>query len=164
VATLKGDVQGGHWQVLRALLPLYEAITTIDLGDGISTSFWFDVWEGDEALADIFPALFSHCTQKEATISELLSAGLQQSLLPRLSRQAAAELPLLQARMGNLVLQANPDKRLYLFAKGEAGIDSKALYRLLKVRGQPEDQRASFIWKNFAAPHFQLFMWLLIYK
>ena len=46
----------------------------------------------------------------------------------------------------------------------QRGMQKSALYRILKARGQPEDQRASFIWKNFAPPRVQLFMWLLINK
>jgi hypothetical protein len=94
VATLSGDVYGDHWQVLRSLLPLYRAITTVQLGDGRTSSFWFDVWMGDEALADSYPALFSHCNKKEATVHELLSDGLQRCFVPRLSAQAMIELPL----------------------------------------------------------------------
>jgi len=71
VATLNGDIHGDHWNVLRQILPLYQAITTVDLGDGTTCSFWSDVWTGDESLADTYPALFSHCTHKHATVSQM---------------------------------------------------------------------------------------------
>lgn len=66
---------------LRSLLPLYQAITSVQLGDGKTCSFWMDVWHGDEALADMFPALFSHCTNKDISVSELISSGLQQYIV-----------------------------------------------------------------------------------
>jgi hypothetical protein len=44
LATLQGDVHGDHWHTLRQLLPLYQAITCVDVENGKSTSFWDDVW------------------------------------------------------------------------------------------------------------------------
>jgi hypothetical protein len=92
IATLSGDIHGDHWQVLRQILPLYQAITTVALGDGNSCSFWSDVWTEDEALADTYPALFSHCTFKEATVFQMLQTGLQQTLVSRLSQRASLDM------------------------------------------------------------------------
>lgn len=36
LANLKGDVHGAHWETLRSLLPLYQSITMVQLGDGRS--------------------------------------------------------------------------------------------------------------------------------
>jgi len=81
------NIHGEHWEVLRSLLPLYKAITSVQLGDGRSCSFWTDVWISDKALADVYPALFSHCTNQEIMVSGLMVAGLQHSLVPRLSEE-----------------------------------------------------------------------------
>jgi hypothetical protein len=78
--------------MLRTLLPLYQAITTVTLGNGKSTSFVNDVWVGDDALADRFPALVSHCTQKEASVSIAITSNLQSAFVNRMTAQAAAEL------------------------------------------------------------------------
>jgi hypothetical protein len=43
IASLEGDLVGLHWAALRELLPLYRAVTTVQLGDGRSTSFWYVV-------------------------------------------------------------------------------------------------------------------------
>ena len=42
LSNMNADNLGTHWDLLRSLLPLYQAITTIQLGDGRSTSFWSD--------------------------------------------------------------------------------------------------------------------------
>lgn len=64
LATLKGDLHGHHWDMLRSILPLYQALTTSVVKDGSSTTFWNDVWYMDEAFADRFLAIYSHCIRK----------------------------------------------------------------------------------------------------
>lgn len=162
VATLQGDVHGAHWEVLRSLLPLYQALTTVQLGDGRSCSFWLDIWCGDESLADMFPALYSHCIKKEAAVQEMIDLGIQNALVPRLSVQASAELVQAQLLVADSQLTSSPDIRQSPFCIGNGSLDSGAIYQLLKSRGQPEDSSASFVWKTTAPPRVQFFMWLLI--
>lgn len=38
VASLEDELSGEHWNVLCSLLPLYQATTIVDLGDGLDTS------------------------------------------------------------------------------------------------------------------------------
>jgi hypothetical protein len=161
LANLKGEVHGGHWETLRTLLPLYQAITTVQLGDGLSCSFWMDVWFADDALADVYPALFSHCTNREASVSEVLEHGLHSDLVPRLSTQAAWELLRVQEIIAGASLSDQPDRRRSPFIKHNDCFDSGAIYHLLKARGQPADARATFVWRSVAPPRVQMFMWLL---
>ena len=44
LASLEGDAEGTHWEALRDLLPAYRSITKVVIGDGRSTSFWWDAW------------------------------------------------------------------------------------------------------------------------
>jgi hypothetical protein len=101
ISTLKGDIHGDHWEALRSLLPLYQAITSVRLGNGANCSFWMDVWVNDEALADACPALFSHCTKKDSTVQEVIQAGLL-SLVPRLSPTATQQLQYVAMCKGSL--------------------------------------------------------------
>jgi hypothetical protein len=64
----------------------------------------------------------------------MVSTGLQQTLVSRLSQRASLEFPLVQEAIDNTVLLPSPDKRLSLFTKGDYGLDSGALYCLLKAR------------------------------
>jgi len=160
---MTGDVSGDHWTCLRALLPLYQAITTVKVKDGKSCSFWADVWLGDEALEDSFPALFSHCTLKQASVHDVFELGLPQILVPRLSTQATSQLNSLQLLLNGVSLTQGVDIRTPVMKKRDNSIDTGSLYRMLKARGQ-DDPRAAFVWKNSAPPRVQLFMWLLLQK
>jgi hypothetical protein len=42
LASMEGGVDGNHWEALRDLLPAYRCITKVTVGDGRSTSFWWD--------------------------------------------------------------------------------------------------------------------------
>jgi hypothetical protein len=164
VVTLSGDIHGDHWQTLRSLLPLYRAITTVSIGDGKSCSFWSDVWLGDDALEEVYPALYSHCNSKNASVREMLTVGLHNTMVPRLTPQASSELASVQAAISNQVLTQTPDQRLSFFSNGDHNLDSGAIYRMLKARGQSQDAKAAFVWKNSAPPRVQLFVWLLMHK
>jgi len=159
MATLRGDLQGSHWDMLRSILPLYQAITTVALGNGRSTLFWIHVWNDDEALADRFPALFSQSTQKEASVSQAIHFNLQNSFVTRLSTQAVLELDQVRSIIRQTALsESEEDQRQSPFSSGPGKIDTSAIYKLLNARGRASDPSSEFIWHNKAPPRVQLFM------
>lgn len=160
LVTLKGDLQGNHWDLLRSILPLYQAQTTVSIKDGSATSFWSDVWHMDEALADRFPAIFSHCVHKEDSVREALVSDLADAFVPRLSNQAAAELQEIRCIITQTTLSQGNDQWKSPFDCGRGKLDS-AIYRLLKVRQHAADPASEFIWKNSAPPRTPFFKWLL---
>jgi exonuclease III len=164
ITTLQGDLHGDHWQTLRTLLPLYHAITTVEIGDGGSCSLWNDVWAGEECLADKYPAIYSHCNIKVQTVREAKLSGIQHTLVPRLSAIAVQEMHLVQQLIDRTSLSQAPDKRISDFINPDNSLDTSALYKMIKARGQPSDPRAIFIWKSLAPPRVKLFMWLLLQK
>ena len=162
ISTLTGELHGDHWQTLRSIIPLYQAITTVQVGDGKCTSFWYDVWnDSDEALADRFPALLSHCSSKHATLWEIKSSGLQSALVPRLSTAAENERQLVLQVIEETALSETHDKRISPFIRPDNSLDSGALYKMIKARGQGDSPRATFVWQNLAPPRVRLFLWLL---
>jgi hypothetical protein len=42
-----------------------------ELGNGLNTSFWSDIWVGSLPLKEKFPCLFSISTQREATVADI---------------------------------------------------------------------------------------------
>jgi len=135
LASLEGELIGDHWSILRSLPPLYQAITVVELGDGLDTSFWYDAWCDDDALADRFPAIHSHCTKKQLSVAQVLDSGLTNSRLfvPQLSAQASAELSQLQTIVSQVVLSSARDNRRGPFCLPQSKLDSGSLYRLLRV-------------------------------
>jgi hypothetical protein len=59
---------GSHWASLLRLLPLYRAISRVQLGDGARTAFWHDHWLPRGALSATMPELLSHSTAPSATV------------------------------------------------------------------------------------------------
>ena len=47
--------------IVKEELPQYRGLTSVLLGDGARTSFWFDNWILNSPLSETFPILFSHC-------------------------------------------------------------------------------------------------------
>ena len=152
IASLKGDLHGEHWEVMRTILPLYQAVTTVAIGNGQHTSFWMDAWLGDDALADRFPALFSHCTKKEASVQEIVDNGLTGAFVSRLSNVASAQLQSLQELLSNATLTDQPDSRISPCIDPNGKLDTGSINRLLKARGQAHNDQAAYIWNN-KAPH-----------
>ena len=142
----KGELRGHHWEVLRSLLPLYQAITTVTLGNGKSTSFWNDVWFGDDAIADRFPALYSYCTQKDVSVSYAVNSNLQNAFVNKLTTQAAVELGQVQLIIQQTTLDVDSENtRQSPFSCGHGKLDTSAIYKLLKARGRLSDWASEFI-------------------
>ena len=152
ISSLQGDLHGEHWHTLRSIVPLYRAITSVSIGDGKACSFWFDVWCGDEPMAERFPSLLSHCTNKTTSLCEVKALGVHASLVSRLSVLAEQELREVQSLLDNTDISEQPDKRCSPFIRPDDSLDSGQLYKMIKGRGQANDQKASFIRKSFAPP------------
>lgn len=153
---------GHHWELLRSLLPLYQAMTTVQIGDGRGTLFWTDVWAGEDSLAERFPRLYTHCTSQDISVYQAVHTNLQGAFVNRLTPEAQLELSQLNGIVDSIQLTDQPDTRLSPFSKTSDKLDTSTIYRLLKTKKQTDCQSSNFIWKNAAPPRVQMFIWLLI--
>jgi hypothetical protein len=164
LANLTGrDAVGAHWDALRNLLPFYRCITSVVLGDGRATSFWDDHWHGSGTLTSTFPSLASHVTGSGASVSDTKRQGIRAQLVPRLSRQAAAELTQVEDILDQLRLSNEPDDRLcpLMTVPGDHKIHTSRVYQAIKNHGIPA-AFAKFVWSNRTPPKVQHFCWLVV--
>ncbi|CAL5066773.1 unnamed protein product [Urochloa decumbens] len=59
------------WRSLKALIPQYRRLTSVAPGNGRTTSFWHDAWTEAGRLAEVLPALYSHCLDTGSTVAEV---------------------------------------------------------------------------------------------
>lgn len=149
---MTGELDGPHWRALRALLPLYQAITTVGLGDGATTSFWFDVWLDDDCLADRYPALLTHCIDKNATVRTVIHDGLRHRLVARLTPLTQAELAELESAVAGVALSDEADTHLSPLMRPDRRLLTGALYHLLVAQDSTEDAAARFVWDSATPP------------
>jgi hypothetical protein len=130
LANLDSDLCGSHWQALRSLLPLYQAVTSVTIGDGSRTSFWYDAWVDDEALADRFPVLHNHCARKGFSVAQIQASGIDSSQLwvPRMSQQAQSELNEVRTILLHTQFTDTVDSRKGPLCLPKGKFDSGSLY------------------------------------
>jgi hypothetical protein len=162
IASLEGELVRHHWTALRGLLPLYRAITMVQLGNGAGTSFWHDVWYEDDCLADRFPTLLSHCKSSSHTVQEIFAHGLEGGgLVSRLTPIARQELAAVNQIMDIVTLSGDADTGLCPFVMPDGKLRTGPLYKLLLAAQGVESPISKVIWKNKAPPRVQFFAWLL---
>lgn len=103
---------GTHWAALRQLLPAYQRITTVSVGNGRDTSFWHDCWLIDGSLAEKMPAIFSHYNGRAASVCDVVTTGIRNLLQRRLTAQASVELLQLEELLLDVSLDESHDQRV----------------------------------------------------
>lgn len=161
IVTMEGSRDGNHWDGLKALLPAYRCITKVRLGNGNTTSFWWDVWEGDSTLAAKFPSLLSHCSDSSSSVSQVLQLGINHFLVQRLSPQATAELLHVQQLLEATSLTQQPDQRTSRFVSPQGKLDTARIYKISTSTGQ-NSRIYPFVWQSRAPHRVRFFGWLLL--
>lgn len=124
-----------------------------------SHCFWHDHWIGPCSLAEMFPALHSHCRRPNVTVASAWS-GSQWSffLVSGLSACAAAELQLLSEALASIQpVAADQDVRGIGSAKVPFSSAKAYSWHMAK---RPPDLFATFIWSNAATPRCKHLLWL----
>jgi hypothetical protein len=96
------------------------------------------------------------------TVHQVLDAGLDSFLVPRLSTSATVERAQLLQVVAATALSAHPDKRsLPLCARPEGSLETSALYKLCTPSGEA-NAHANFVWQSFLSSKVKVFAWMLI--
>jgi len=159
--SMKGPADGNHWEGLQALLPAYRCITSVQVGDGASTSSWWDSWLGAFTLAVQFPCLLSHSTNKDVSVQQIIQLGISYNLTARLSSQATLELTEVQQLVASITLTQQPDRRTCKFADTTSKLNTGAIYRASTYSGV-SSRIYNYVWTSRAPTRVRFFGWLLM--
>lgn len=144
--------------MLLGVLPEFRISTRVHLGDGSSTSFWYDHWISHLPLAEAFPALLSHCLRPNVTVAAAWN-GLAWDLFlcTRLSANATQEYTVLTEALALVQPSTEADRRG--IGPAMAPYSSKLAYSW-NMDKHPDDLFAAYIWNNAATPRCKHFLWL----
>jgi hypothetical protein len=142
LSDLSGNMARTHWAALRDLLPAYQRITYVSVGNGRDTSFWHDTWLIEDSLAEKMPALFSHYSGHATSVHDVMGVDLRSLLQWRLSTQANAKLQQLDDLLRDVSLDNSPDQRTCFFQDGRGRLLSGLIYRA-STRGDQPPLRSS---------------------
>ncbi|CAD6336900.1 unnamed protein product [Miscanthus lutarioriparius] len=102
-------------------------------------SFWHDVWNGDDSMAEKLPELYSHCRLQELTVKQAAEGGLRDSLVARRSTAATAQLAQALQIMEQQRLGEGRDRRQSPLFKRNGDLDTSMLYKTLKTPDSSPD-------------------------
>ena len=71
IRELRDSFRLSLWKDVRKGWEEFILRTSIRIGNGRHTSFWWENWVGDSKLKDVFPSLFKIATHKYATMADL---------------------------------------------------------------------------------------------
>jgi hypothetical protein len=152
---------GVHLALLRRLLPDYRLLTTVEVGDGRSTSFWHDCWTASGVLSVAFPALYTHARRGESSVCSVLGLPLRHTFVPRLSSVVEEEFVALSTLMADVALVDAVDVRRCPWEDAAGKLSSSALYNVVVSTGAVCEYY-KFVWENCAPPKVKFFGWLLL--
>ncbi|KAK1685445.1 hypothetical protein QYE76_046293 [Lolium multiflorum] len=150
-----------HWSSVCSLIPLYRSISKVQLGDGARCAFWLDSWLPVGAICSVFPALFSHAIDTQASVAAVLRRGLDSALVTRITATAAHQRSLLLEAISGVTLSSGSDTRVLTRCAARDGrLRSADLYKLVCFGGV-RAEAASFVWESRAPSRVKFFGWLL---
>jgi hypothetical protein len=137
-------------------MAMLSQITTCKTNNGRATFFWHDRWLLTVPLATIYPTLYTHHLSPQARVADVLHAGIETDLCPRLANTTAAELSSLLALLQDFQVTSDADVRTMI---DSAPFSSRAAYKQLHVHLSNDDFTP--IWKSRLPHRIRVFAWLL---
>jgi hypothetical protein len=146
------------WKIITDELNTYRSITTVDVHDGASTSFWFDNWLSDGPLCSHYAALFSHTTKPNISVQCVFQNGFDLCLRPRLTTAASFQLDSLMCSLQDYSLREGADSRT-LKTTGKP-YTTRDAYAALDCNQGSGDEHGRRIWKTRVPNKVKVFAWL----
>lgn len=138
----------------------------IKVGSGQQTSFWKDVWCGNQALRDAYPRLFRKSNQKNSTVEEMYdSSNLVWDLTfsRRLFTWENEELYELKLNLNTITLQPNVNDSLcWRWVNQTNSFSVKSCYEKWEDDFNSQNHIGPLcrrIWKNLCPFKVEVFVW-----
>jgi len=143
-------------------LQVFDASTTMRVGDGASALFWLDRWLDGRTIEEVAPALFSHIPKRARKRRTVRQAILERSWITDI--QGALE-PLalwqyvqLWIQIRDFGLTAEPDSLLWRWTS-DAQYSAKSCYEFL-FQGSIISRSWQLNWQTWAPPRVKFSVWL----
>ncbi|KAJ1260787.1 hypothetical protein BS78_10G258800 [Paspalum vaginatum] len=144
-------------RIITEELDHFRSCTSVALGDGSTTSFWFDCWLHDTPLCTLYPALFSHVLGPDVSVQFVLQRDFDLHLRPRLTTAAAGELTSLMQIISQVQVSETPDERW--LRSTTLAFSSRGAYAILSNTVATDDN-GQRIWKTKVPNKVKIFAWL----
>lgn len=142
-------------------LQLFNASTTIRLGDGKCAQFWNSAWLNGASPKDIAPNLFSLARRKNATVENALHQGRWMKGIERLSTTADLLCFIdLWHQINRITLSDQPDEIDWRW-NGNKNYTTASAYNA-QFTGSIMKPQLNAIWKTKVEGKVKFFAWLLV--
>jgi hypothetical protein len=141
---------------------LFEASTTVLLGDGQATQFWTDKWHSQGKFSTTFPDLFKLCTLRSITVSRALEHGKWiKHFRSTLSPAAIQQFVRLWTLLRPVTLTVGLADQLVWKWTADGSYSARSAYEAQFV-GLIKPTFPQMIWRSDAPPKCKLYAWLAV--
>lgn len=146
----------------KADLQLFNAATTVILGNGCKASFWGSRWLNSEVPANVFPTLYKHSKRKNRTVREALHQNTWiKDVDHNMIQHIIAEFLALWDMIDGIALNEGKEDRIVWSLTSDGQYSAKSAYEV-EFAGSASCVTAELTWRTKAPPKCRFFIWLLM--
>uniref|UniRef100_A0A2N9ERP2 Reverse transcriptase zinc-binding domain-containing protein n=1 Tax=Fagus sylvatica TaxID=28930 RepID=A0A2N9ERP2_FAGSY len=165
--TPRGAYGVGLWKGIRRGWDRFSTFVSFSMGKGERVKFWSDLWCGDFALKEAFPALFSIAENKEAAVAEYMQrshGNLQWEVkfVRNLQDWELDSLVSFLARLYSVSLNDSGMDHLCWQQDSKSVFSVHSYYRCLNASITVQFPWRG-IWKSKAPPRVAFFIWTAVW-
>lgn len=140
-------------------MDLFRGISRCTLGNGLSCSFWDDVWSNGPPLSLHMPRLCYFVVNRNVSVQNFLISPIEDHFHLPVSHQAYSELLILSDLMSRIDLSRDCDSWSYIW--GSLKFTSQKFYAL-NFRALQSPQHFVWLWKSKFTSKVKVFGWLML--
>jgi hypothetical protein len=143
-------------------IALFNAATSVEIGNGEKASFWTSSWLQGEAPASVYLELFNHSKRKTRTVKEALTdskwiSDINHDMTVNLFSQFVD----LVERLHGIELQPSQADKITWLHTSDGQYTARSAYHLQFV-GKTSSMTAEYTWRAKAPPKCRFFTWLML--